>query len=713
MFIGLLEQSIGASRPVSERDDSEDYSYIWLPAIPEGGDSGDDVRHALVRAVRDSAYQLSATPDGFKSSLAVLSASRSNAIRRIALVLLRKQANIEEIEGSLANREVFDRLAFRREYALLLQDHFPQLSTEVRQQLLSWIAAGPSGRDIDLEYRERWQLEMLAPLSGKLPPDEQALFERLSDKYGTPKPPDHIETHFAVWSGPKAPKTREELDSLNDNDLVELLKTWQPPAERFAATPEGLGRTLTHVIAERPKRLSELAPRFVEVPPTYVRSALQGFNDAIRQGRAADWEPILTLSDWVLRQPFDYTKERDAKPFEVDPGWTWARRVIASLINSGLEATATAIPLTAKDAVWSLIERLTTDPDPDPATEAKYQGSNMDAPTMSLNTTRGEALHAVVRYALWIQRDRHDTDSFSFDDIPEVITVLDAHLVKDREPSLAIRSVYGQWFPWLVLLDRKWARENASRIFDADSGEYWNAAWNTYVTFNRPYDNVVEVLQKQYTAAVLKLNAAQPVTKERDESSKRLAHHLVVLFGRGRPQSEHLLSEFLNRAPQWLRSDAIGYVGWSLGKGGEIPESVISRFQKLWEGRRELAERNPKEFVKELSSFGSWASVDRFPTPWILGELARVLPLVDELDRDHSVMERLAREAASYPVEVTRIAKLMVQRDVGWGITGWETELETILKAAKASTLGDARNQAQELIDLLGRMGHLSFRSLR
>jgi hypothetical protein len=331
---------------------------------------------------------------------------------------------------------------------------------------------------------------------------------------------------------------------------------------------------------------------------------------------------------------------------------------------------------------------------------------------MSLNTTRGEALHAVIRYALWIQRDRNDTDSFSFDDIPEVRTVLDAHLAKDREPSLTIRSVYGQWFLWLVLLDRKWAHENASRIFDADSEDYWNAAWNTYVTFNRPYDNVVEIIQKQYTTAVLRLNAAQPLTKGRDESATRLAHHLVVLFGRGRPESEHLLTEFFNRAPQWLRSDAIAHVGWSLGEGGEIPANVISRFQKFWEGRRELAERNQAEFAKELSSFGSWASVDRFPTPWILGELAKVLPIVDELDRDHAVMERLAREAASYPSETTRIATLMVQRDVGWGIAGWEPELETILRAAKASTLADARNHARQLIDLLGRKGHLSFRSL-
>lgn len=425
-FSGLLEQAIEAARPIADRAEAEDYSYVWLPAIPEKGDTGDqDVRHSLVRAVRDAAFQVSATEDGFRSALATLLRSKSRVLRRIALVLLRKFSNIQAIEETLASRELFDQLAFRREYALLLRDFFLKMGADTQAQLLSWIAAGPAGVEVDPEYRERWQLEMLAPLTGQLPPDKQQLFGGLSQKYGAPNPPDHIEPHFSVWFGPKAPKTREELTSLDDNNLIELLKTWRAPAERFSATPEGLGRTLTSVIAEQPERLTNLAPRLIEVPPTYVRAALQGFNDAIRQGRAADWEPILALSDWVLRQPFDYTKERDAKPFETDPGWTWARRVVASLVNSGLEATVAGIPLAARATLWSLIERLTEDPDPGPASENKYRGSNMDAATISLNTTRGEAMHATVRYALWIQRGSNDADKFSFDEVPEVRTVLD------------------------------------------------------------------------------------------------------------------------------------------------------------------------------------------------------------------------------------------------------------------------------------------------
>jgi hypothetical protein len=52
-------------------------------------------------------------------------------------------------------------------------------------------------------------------------------------------------------------------------------------------------------------------------------------------------------------------------------------------------------------------------------------------------------------------------------ELPEVKEVLDKHLDKDHEPSLAIRSVYGRWLPWLVLLDSSWVKEtypNFSRL---------------------------------------------------------------------------------------------------------------------------------------------------------------------------------------------------------------------------------------------------------
>ena len=58
--------------------------------------------------------------------------------------------------------------------------------------------------------------------------------------------------------------------------------------------------------------------------------------------------------------------------------------------------------------------------------EQRYGGSNMDPATLSINTTRGETMHAVIRYALWVRRhlekepDAEERLAKKFDEMPEV-----------------------------------------------------------------------------------------------------------------------------------------------------------------------------------------------------------------------------------------------------------------------------------------------------
>jgi hypothetical protein len=78
-----------------------------------------------------------------------------------------------------------------------------------------------------------------------------------------------------------------------------------------------------------------------------------------------------------------------------------------------------------------------------------------------------------------------------------------------------------------------------------------------------------------------------------------------------------------------------------------------------------------------------------------------------------ALMERLAELVNEWPHEAVRVAHLMVEFDVGWGPSGWEGELEQILKVALTGGHPEARKEALSLIDLLGRKGFLSFRELR
>ena len=86
----------------------------------------------------------------------------------------------------------------------------------------------------------------------------------------------------------------------------------------------------------------------------------------------------------------------------------------------------------------------------------------MDLLTLSINTNRGTAMHAVIETALWVRRELEASGndvSVGFAAMPEVRDSLDVHLDPRVDPSLAVHAVYGRWLPWLLLLDEAWVQD--------------------------------------------------------------------------------------------------------------------------------------------------------------------------------------------------------------------------------------------------------------
>src|SRR5207302_2746020 len=114
-----------------------------------------------------------------------------------------------------------------------------------------------------------------------------------------------------------------------------------------------------------------------------------------------------------------------------------------------------SMPLEDTARAWSVLRPLADEADP---TVEEDASAGMDPATMSINTTRGEAMHAVVQYALWLHRDlkaRGDEEQVraGFASMPEVHEVLERGLQPEIEPSRTVRAGYGQWVLWLDLLD--------------------------------------------------------------------------------------------------------------------------------------------------------------------------------------------------------------------------------------------------------------------
>lgn len=740
----LLESSIRFSRTREDDHGPEDYSYLRRPAIEEHPQNlGHTIKDALVSGVRDAAeLTVRSRKATMEEVVNALERRPWKVFRRIALHVLRVFADqaLPLIATWLTDRNLFDDVGTQHEYILLMQASFSRLTEKDQTKILGWIEAGPDierfrewwqdnngcvpSEDEVTRYREVWQRNRLAWIGYEnLPQDWQERYRTLVERYGEPEHPEFPVYIGGAHIGPTSPKSADELKGMSVAEIVGFLKTWRPPDNVFCEpSPEGLGRVLSSVVAQDPGPFAVEAKRFQELDPTYVRAVLSGLRDGLKQAGAFDWEPVLGLCQWVLAQPREI-EGRQVEPMEADSDWGWTRKEIARLLSAGFDDGAGSIPIPLREKVWHILKPLTNDPDPTPEHEERNGGSNMDPATLSINTTRGEAMHAVVRYALWVRRhidsqaDAEDQPRRGFDEMPEVREVLDAHLDVAQEPSLAIRAVYGQWFPWLVLLDSNWARDNAKRIFPIGQGEeaLLEAAWNTYVTFCRPYDNVLDILREQYRHAVERIGCRRDDTRWLANPDERLAEHLMVFYWRGKLSlGEPLLTAFWEKAPDGLRGHAIEFVGRALKQTkGDIPAEILDRLKKLWELRLAIAKKaqQPSDFEKEMAAFGWWFVSDKFDVSWAIAQLFESLQLVHQTDPEHMVLEHLARTVESHPVESAQCLRILAEGDrEGWKLYASRDHIRRILAVALRNPT--AGKEAERIIHYLGSRGFLEFRDL-
>ena len=743
LLCDLLDKAIHLSRRRDDMEAPRDYSYVWRPAIEDHPQNlGHTIKDTLVTAIRDAAELV--VRSGRVTVEQVVNALECRGwkvFQRIALHVLRMFPDQAEALAAarLTDRSLFEDVGLRHEYALLLRDCFRHLTPEDQAKILGWIEDGPdvdqyqrreskTGRQPSEEevagYRERWQQRWLARIGAdNLPEEWKERYRNLCGKYGEPEHPE-----FPVYTeggrvGPTSPKTADELKAMSLAELLEFLGTWKPPENIFREpSPEGLGRVLSSVVAEDPQRFASEAEKFRDLEPTYVRTLLSGLRDALKQGRRFEWKPVLGLCKWVIAQPREIP-DRQVQEIDADPDWGWTRKAIADLLSAGFEDHPGGIPIDIRQRAWAILKPLTDDPDPTPEHEQRYGGSNMDPATLSINTTRGEAMHALIRYALWVRRHLEKEPGSEarlqngFEEMPEVRGVLEAHLDPVREPSLAIRAVYGEWFPWLVLLDPEWARTNAQRIFPLARGNeaYFEAAWNTYIAFCRPYDNVLDILRPQYQHAVQRIGSHHDDTRWLADPDEKLAEHLMVFHWRGKLSlDDPLLTAFWEWAPDTLRAHAIEFVGRALKQTDEeVPIEILERLKQLWQERLALAKRaaQPSGVEKELAAFGWWFASEKVDVDWAIVQLSESLRFAHKTEPAHRVIEHLAKTAYIRPRESVECLRMIAEGDrEGWNLYGSLDHVRRILEVALRHP--SAADEAKRVIHYLGSRGFLEFQDL-
>jgi len=750
---GLLEEAITAGERArgGSGDDhgGVDLSHFWRPAIEDHDQNRDrdNLPGLLVKAARDVALvAASRRPESVPGLVAALESRSRHVFRRIAIHLLRvrSQDAPDLVRAHLLDRAFFDDSCVLHEYYHLLHDCFGLLTPGDQAVIHGWIDDGPDKDDYAAWFKERegsppsddqvsdycdfWRIKKLMPISESLPEEWKQRFDALVARLRLPEHPD-FPVYHGTWVSPTSPLTLEDIRAMEPVELVAHLRDWVPPQEWDSPTPEGLGRLVTAAVADDPARYVPVLDSLTGIEATYVRGFLEGLRQAMETKKSFEWGPALDLATQVVHSPWP-TPDQSGPVDDRDSDWGSTHKTIVAVIEAGLGSGVSEIPISFRKTVWTILESLVDDPDPTPEDESRYGEGGFDAVTMSINTVRGRAMHAVVRYGLWVMRHAPGTRDQEGEPEPDGVTVqeiwpvLNRHLDVIQDPSLGVRSVYGQWFPWIRLLGHDWAVLHVDEIFPRDSQHalWWTAAWIGYVMHTRPYDDVLPVLRPVYEHAVKLLGPDEKPLMFGDRPSEHLGEHLVTYAWRGMialEPVEPLLEQYWTKADVNLRRHVLGHVGRSLREWPPaavdpgIPPA-IKRLKLFWAfvvsrtGRPDQDDEG-----NELSAFTWWFASGQFDDDWAFDQLDLVLQKTSLLNGAHLVAERLAETVDREPLRSVRALNKLVQSDrEGWRIIGWKDEARKVLEKAMELEDTETRRACVALVNRLMAKGHLEFREL-
>lgn len=728
----------GLLRVIAGSDDQtaweRDHFRVSRPRLETDDRADFDVDQALLTVLRDAV--LRGRGDHLMAAseiLDLLTPEGSRLFNRIGCFLLLPPPPVDPgvLRRPLLVKEAFFDYEPSPEYRALLSNSYRHLREEDRWLLLEWIDSGPPRRrgedgspakDSERDRREAsWRIKRLALLSEDLPPDWRERYEDLVSRYGERK----FGTSFEVFTsiGSPSPWTLEELEELGDEELLQELVTYEGDRGWSSPSREGLARTLSALAEKDSARLSRLAPRLASLLPLYVSWALDGLENALRNHRGVEWEPLADLFETVVGNTDPESSDRDPERDYENGRWTWVQKNIASLLVLAFESGDQQAPFSLRNRLWEVLEKLTNNPEPDAEYEQEYGSGATDPATTALNTVRGRAMQAVIGYAMWVRRHvegGEDGESSLLAHAPEVARVLEAHLDPDHDDSPAVRSVYGQYFPWIIAIDEAWASELVPMVLPKDPAEavLRDAAWECYLVWRGPYDACLRVLRGEYEAA--SREGEHPPRWEWLSSRHRprvaLGSHLIGYYLRGLIDldgPDGLLQSFFSTSLPKTRFEVLGSVGRSFSGAVPPEKPFAARLMALWEWRLGAAASADEAGREELRGFAWWVADDCLPQEWRLAQLEELAARHCALDPAQFAYAFLKTVAATWPKRTIEVlAALITAEDRRWGVLGVSEDFREALRICLASDEGEAVAQAVRLVHLLGSIGHGDLRDL-
>lgn len=571
--------------------------------------------------------------------------------------------SLEMLERCASDLEREDDWSVRASLVEVVAHHFDHLGVDTSSSLLKWGRAQAASE----ERRDRYDArDLLLALEDAIGPEDRLVLQNLIEELGAAPTESDLPIGVASVVRPESAVPLDDLLRMNVNELRGVIQ--HPPVASgtsFFGGPslEGLGTVLRACIQARfDVLLPDLAILAGVVQDTTIaHSLVSGAREAVRAGNTPDGGQahLLAFAEEMSRVVNGWVEAGiTAEPLGY--GVQSVTRGLADLLEAAEEWLFTErAPLGSR--ITQHLEWLLDSPDPSDDYEREYGGANMDPPTLAINSTRGSALLAGLKFlSLYWGTDGAPRDELTI----ELERVVQQVAIAERSP--AVRSGLGMYLSQVVTYWPSLLDGNEAELLPIDDNDaiLWEAVFATHIRFQQPFRLAARRLREHFELAV------ERVASERcpylASSAERLITHLIVLAmprADDADEWQELLFRALEHSPSGSAAQALNELGHAARvERLDIPrewfEQFISRRVASLRDRRDQRDRHD-----ELSALIALAMSVQLPVAQAVGLLVGMLE-IGAKPRGRELVEYLSTTSADAPQAAATVLATAIEHGV-------------------------------------------------
>ena len=726
-------------------DNDADNSESWCERLTESEDDYAAAERSLVHTLTfacDQVYRI--LPDRALELDKTLREQRWCIFKRLRYHLYAQHPNKTtkpRIQDLIRKHEGYDWLEHRYEFQRMVRIACEQfgdalITKEECIRIFDSISSGPSKANYQVwvvdflgeefteerfkEHTRRFHRMQFRPFERLLFGKYAAYFHDLQrdaetpisdDDYGPPR----IQTSF----GPNdhSPITPEDLANYGNEEILDFINQWNNEEVFYDRTRnmrvniQGLSQAFETVfkksIIPNANRLRFWMENFEKIRrPIFLERML-----AIMQERI-EAKNLDKLYDWLefccrvlihTDHKVEDAKKRAEESNEI-PEWYTPRRTVGDFIGALFEKNVD-VPSSAYNQLTRVFDLLCTQSD-----WCLNRNLNQFTPfTQGLNCVRSRALQNLLNFGLWLR---------SHNRLPErsaVTRILETRFDRETQCPLTLPeyAILGVNFARIFSLNNEWSIKHKSDFFPQHALSSWIAAFESFVSYVKPFKRSFEILRDDYNFALQHLDEFDNCDDSEIRFIDNLGQHLFIYYLWDKYSlsgHQSLLKCYYDATEgnQEIWANLFSHVGRTLGNdSNKLDEDLIDKIYRFFEWRFEVRE------PVELQQFTYWLKAECLDPQWRLSAYSEILDITKS--EDMSIHREVKALCDMLPDHTEKVVECFhkLTKDIGdKNLSIYTEEATTILQAGFRSTDHDVRQNAERARENLLRIGRFDLMEL-